>query len=306
MYWPRRGVVAWAASTAPSGSRPDSGGVIVGVASCWSRNQALEQIVFGAGLRSSRASGCRLGRRWGSGPTDPRGVDDHGRVERLPRRPRLAHRRGHGRGLRAGGRLLAPASRAGVVSAGSRSESPWLFYAASLGDGLGFLPGLLVASPLAVVGVIVANRRPRFAARSRWPSACCRWSSGFSTAAGLRIRNGAAGTCCCPGCSSRSSPRWPSRPSRGGPSRRRCGRRCGHRRRAGVAVGPRPRLRPRRLHPHGRAQPGGDHRHRALVAGRGGGSTRRPVAGSRPTPASSRRRPARVVDRHLGGPRSPS
>jgi hypothetical protein len=155
--------VAWAARRRPLGEQAGLGAAtFVGLAVPLLANQALEEIVFGAGLRSSRASGAVSGGGAGlvsriqEALTTTVGLNDyHGTLDWLV------------------GAVMVGAFALAVVlvldRTARRRRLGWValgvtvaFYAASLGDGLGFLPGLLVASPLAVVGVVVAGRRPAF------------------------------------------------------------------------------------------------------------------------------------------------
>jgi 4-amino-4-deoxy-L-arabinose transferase-like glycosyltransferase len=155
--------VAWAARRRPLREQAGLGAAaLVGLAAPLLANQGLEEIVFGTGLRSSRASGAVSGggagvlNRIQEALTTTFGLNDYrGALDWLIGAvmvgafalavvlllDRTAHRR-----------------RLGWVALGVTVA----FYAASLGNGLGFLPGLLVASPLAVVGVVVAGRRPTF------------------------------------------------------------------------------------------------------------------------------------------------
>ena len=144
--------------------------------------------------RRSSAPGCapRDGRRGAAAGGTPRLVA--GRRTRSPRPsastttrcPRLAARRLSPAAVAARRScwfLARPTAGPGAW-AGSRWPSPRLCYALGCNDGLGFLPGLLVASPLVVVGLVVAGRRPRFAVRSRSRSSPCRSSGSSSTAGG--------------------------------------------------------------------------------------------------------------------------
>gem|GEM_PF-1226077 len=155
--------MAWASRRRPLREQARIGtAALAGVALPLVANQGLEQLVFGAGLRSSRASGAVSG---GGGAVANRvhealttivGLNDyHGNLDFLIGGVTV------GAFALAVVLLLAPEARRrrlGWVALGVAV----LFYAASVGDGLGFLPGLLVASPLAVVGILVVHRRPSF------------------------------------------------------------------------------------------------------------------------------------------------
>ena len=126
-------------------------------------NQALEQAILGTGLRAARTASAATGG----------GTDLWSRVQEA-----LTTTVGLNRyavptdwvvgavlavvvalGVR---RALDPdpaARRVGWVALGVAA----LGYAGWVHDGLGFLPGLLVASPLVVVGLVAARRRPAFA-----------------------------------------------------------------------------------------------------------------------------------------------
>jgi hypothetical protein len=155
--------VAWAARRCPFRYRAGLGAAaLLGVTVPLVANQGLEQIVFGAGLRSSRASGAvsggggGLANRIHEALTTTVGLNDYrGDLDWLIG------------AVSVGAFALAVALL--LDRAPHRRRLGWVaigvavaFYVASLGEGLGFLPGLLVASPLAVVGVVVARRRPAF------------------------------------------------------------------------------------------------------------------------------------------------
>lgn len=125
-------------------------------------NQALEQLVLGTGLRAARAAdaatagGLHVVSRIDDALTTTFGLNDYrGALDWIL------------------GALIvvavAVAARWFLATDRRRRSLGWvalavavLFYALRLKDGLGFLPGLLVASPLAVVGLVVANQRPAF------------------------------------------------------------------------------------------------------------------------------------------------
>ena len=126
-------------------------------------NQLLEQAILGTGLRAARTVGAASGG----------GTDAWSRVKDA-----LTTTVGLNR-YSVPTDWLVGALLAGLVALGlarALRDDPvarrtgWLAlgvaalgYALWVHDGLGFLPGLLVASPLVVVGLVVARRRPAFA-----------------------------------------------------------------------------------------------------------------------------------------------
>jgi len=126
-------------------------------------NQLLEQAILGTGLRAARTVGAASGG----------GTDVWSRVkDALTTTVGLNRTQVPTDWLL--GALLAGLVALGVARALSDDRTArrtgWLAlgvaalgYALWVHDGLGFLPGLLVASPLVVVGLVAARRRPAFA-----------------------------------------------------------------------------------------------------------------------------------------------
>ncbi len=157
------GVVAWSARRRPHLELLRAGvAVVAGLAVPLVANQGLEQLVLGPALRAGRASGA----------ASDAGV---GLVARLEDALRTTVGLNDYRGAQdwlfgalivvalglAAFRLLdddARRRRLGWWALGVAG----LLYVLRFKDGLGFLPGLLVASPLAVVGIVASGRRPSF------------------------------------------------------------------------------------------------------------------------------------------------
>jgi hypothetical protein len=158
------GVVAWSARRQPRRELLRRGmAVAAGLAVPLVANQLLEKLVLGAALRASRASGAasdagvglvaRLedGLRTTVGLNDYRGAEDWLFGALIVAALGLAILR-----------LLDDEPRRRQLGCWALGVAG-LLYALRLKDGLGFLPGLLVASPLAVAGVVVAGHRRAFA-----------------------------------------------------------------------------------------------------------------------------------------------
>jgi hypothetical protein len=156
-------VLAWSARRHPRRDLLAAGvATVAGLAVPLLANQALEQLVLGAALRASRASGA----------ASDGGVGFVARVEDALRTTvGLNDYRGAEDWLF--GALIVLAFGVAVLrllddDARRRRLGWWalgvagFLYVLRLKDGLGFLPGLLVASPLALVGVVAATRRPSF------------------------------------------------------------------------------------------------------------------------------------------------
>ncbi len=156
-------VVAWSTRGRGIGSLVRLGtAALGGLALPLLANQALEELVLGTGLRAARAAnaasvgGLHLVARVEDALTTTVGLNDYrGALDWI-----------------LGGLIvvaLAVAARWLLATDGRRRRLGWvalavavLFYALRLKDGLGFLPGLLIASPLAVAGLVVAGHRPEF------------------------------------------------------------------------------------------------------------------------------------------------
>jgi hypothetical protein len=154
-------VLAWSArARRPPWWRAAGVAFGVGVALPLAANQLLEQAILGQGLRAARTSGAASGGGTGVGTrlrealTTTVGVNRYhvpldwllGAVLVLA--------------VAVGVRRLVATERATPAVGWSLLGLGALGYAAWIADGLGFLPGLLVASPLAVVGLVAAARVP--------------------------------------------------------------------------------------------------------------------------------------------------
>jgi len=157
------GVVAW--TTRRRGVRwlaTLGAASVAGVAVPLAANQALEVLVLGTGFRAARASdaasagGLHVASRVSDALTTTVGLNDY---------------RGAMDWILGGIIVLGFALAARwLLAADQRSRRlGWaalavglLFLTLRMLDGLGFLPGLLIASPLAIVGLVVANRRPEY------------------------------------------------------------------------------------------------------------------------------------------------
>jgi hypothetical protein len=157
------GVVAWSARRRPRLELLRAGVAVVGgLAVPLVANQGLEQLVLGTALRAGRASGAASDAGAGLG----------GRLEDALRTAvGLNDYRGAQDWLF--GALIVVALGLAFLrllddDARRRRLGWWalgvagLLYVLRFKDGLGFLPGLLVASPLAVVGIVASGRRPSF------------------------------------------------------------------------------------------------------------------------------------------------
>jgi len=157
------GVVAWSARRRPRLELLRAGVAVVGgLAVPLVANQGLEQLVLGTALRAGRASGAASDAGAGLG----------GRLEDALRTAvGLNDYRGAQDWLF--GALIVVALGLAFLrllddDVRRRRLGWWalgvagLLYVLRFKDGLGFLPGLLVASPLAVVGIVASGRRPSF------------------------------------------------------------------------------------------------------------------------------------------------
>ena len=156
-------VVAWSARRWRPADLGRAGvAVVVGLAAPLLANQAFEELVLGTGLRATRTSGAAtaggvdVAARVGDALRTTFGLNDYqGALDWLL------------------GALIVLALGLGVArllddDPRRRRLGGWVLglavavYALRLKDGLGFLPGLLIASPLAVTGLVVAGRRRAF------------------------------------------------------------------------------------------------------------------------------------------------
>ena len=154
-------VLAWIArARRPRGWRSTALAFGVGGALALVANQLLEQAILGQGLRAARTTGAASGGGGGVGTrlqealTTTLGINRYhvptdwllGAVLVLA--------------IAVAGHRLVTTERATPAVGWFVLGLAGLGYAAWIADGLGFLPGLLVASPLAVVGLVAAGRVP--------------------------------------------------------------------------------------------------------------------------------------------------